>query len=557
MSSPEPAGARMEPLCLARPGDSPCASCAQRALILSPWGRCERTREKRPICGPRFDARALDGPSDGEDPFFSADGQQIGFFSNAVGLQSLRLAGGAATSLGGVGDVVAGASWGEDGTLVLSSSWGQSLRILRPEGSDPVALGKVRTDAGEAAHLWPQILPGGQHALFTVYAGGASWDEALIAAVDLETGERLDVWSGGAFGRYAASGHLLFWRADAIWAVPFDVTTLAVGGQPVVVVEGVRLRVGEGAAHFAVSDTGTLAYVPGGLDAFAESFVTDRSGKELVRLDRDGQVGDPVFSPDGRRIALTIFKSSSFDVGVFDLERGDLIPITSGGDNLRASWTPDGQRVTYNSSAGGAYTHYTVPFDRSRPPEPLFPESHGQCCFHAEWSPDGKHVVYTSAVTDQGLWILSLGQEPRPLLDTAARESFGVFSPNGRFLAYQSNEANRSEVYVRSFPDVDARRVSISQGGGRRPRWSRDGSEILYLTNEGVMRVALSEGPEPDMLVAEPPELLFTLSRIVDFDVTSDGERLAVERFPLETAAREIRVVLNWFSELERLVPTN
>ena len=502
-----------------------------------------------------FEARVLEDSENARTPFFSADGAQVGFTTVAGSLQALPVTAGVATSLGGVDVVEYGASWDVDGTLVLSSSWGRPLRILRPGGSEGVDLTRVDSEAGEGSHLWPQILPGGQYALFTIWTG-APWDEARIAAVDLETGDHHVVWSGGAFGRHVASGHLLFWRANALWAASFDATTVTVTGEPVRVIDGVRLNNGSGAAHFAVSETGTLVYVTGRQDSFAESYITDRSGQELLRLDRDTAVGSPAFSPDGRRIALTVFNQGTYDVGVFDLERAFLTRIVSGRDNLRASWSPDGQRVTYLSNADGDYNYYSIPSDGSGSPDPLFPESNLECCFEAEWSPDGEHLVYTSAATGLDVWIQSQGQAPAPLIDGPGNEAFAVFSPNGRFLAYQSDQSDRNEIFVVPFPAVESRRAQVSEAGGRRPRWSQDGNEILYLTDEGVMRAPVSyPADESDFLVAGRSALLFELSGIAEFDVTADGERLAVQRFPLETAAREIRVVLSFFEELERLVP--
>ena len=310
-----------------------------------------------------FEARVLEDSEAPQRPFFSADGAQVGFNSAAGLLRALPVAGGATTSLGGVDVVNMGASWDVDGTLVLSSSWGRPLRILRP-GSEIVELTRVDTEDGEGSHVWPQILPGGQDALFTIWTG-ASWDEARIAAVDLDTGDHRIVWRGGTFGRYVASGHLLFWRANALWAASFDATTATVTGEPVRVIDGVRLANGQGAAHFAVSETGTLVYVPGRQDSFAESYITDRSGQVLLRLDRDTAVGDPVFSPEGRRVALTVYNQGTYDVAVFDLERQFLTRIASGRDNLRPSWTPDGRRVS-SSLTPTAITTTTRPVRRKR-----------------------------------------------------------------------------------------------------------------------------------------------------------------------------------------------
>ena len=501
-----------------------------------------------------FEARAVDDAAGGYAPFFSPDGESVGFqFGFVGGLSSVRVTGGAPTTL--VGDIVGyGATWGTDGTLVLTGNWGQPLRIRDPDTGELSELAPVDTEGGEGAHLWPQMLPGDRRAIFTIWTG-ASWDEALIAVVDLETGARTIIMRDGTYGRYAASGHLVFWRGGTLMAAPFDLATATVTGPSVSVVDGVRLVVGSGSADFAISETGTLAYVAGRQDSFAESFVTDRSGQVLLRLDASDAVGQPAFSPDARRIALTLFQQGTYGVGVFDLERELLTPIALGRDNLHATWTPDGQQVTYLSNADGDYNHYLAPFDGSRSGVAIFPEDHGQCCWPAGWFPDGEHLVYTSDDAGLDVWIRSGDQAPAPLIQSPANEAGAVFSPDGRFLAYQSDESGQNEVWVRPFPNVELRRWQISEAGGRRPRWSRGGAEIVYVTDNGVMRVPISDGPQPDTLTVGRATLLFELAGIREFDVSADGERLAFERLPLETASREIRVVLNWFEELKRLVP--
>ena len=232
-----------------------------------------------------------------------------------------------------------------------------------------------------------------------------------------------------ANGRYAASGHLVFWRAGALLAAPFDLDTLDVG-EPVTVVEGVRLWVENGSANFALSDTGVLAYVPGGADAFAESFVVDRSGRELVRLDATQAVGDPQFSPDGEKVAVTLLSGARWEVGVFDLERRVLDPIMFDGENMRPTWTPDGERLTYVSDAeGGRYSFYAISGDGSGSPERLIPLGQDLDFFPATWSPDGESLVYP----EFPFW--PLGSEPLYTNAASERPDFfipGCSAPNSR-----------------------------------------------------------------------------------------------------------------------------
>ena len=428
--------------------------------------------------------------------------------------------------------------------------------MLRIDTSETTTLTTVDVNAGEGAHLWPKILPGGEAVLFTIWTGAPSWDEAVLAVADLETGRHRVIHEGGAYGRYAASGHLVFWRADGLMAAPFDLDTFDVGN-PVTVVEGVRFGNGSGDAHFALSDAGTLAYVPGGLDDFVESFITDRSGQRLLRLDEGQAVRDPVFSPDGRKVVLTLLQEGTFDIGVYDLERDALERITYVGDNLRPTWTPDGARITYLSNAEGSYNYYSIEADGGGLPERLLSSGQGFSESTATWSPDGQHFLFSAQNEETGwdLWIVSPGEapDPKPLLETPADEKQVSFSPNGQFIVYESTQTGSTNIIVRPFPEVDDRRFRVA--AGRNPVWSGSGNEILYITDDGVSRVVVEADTGSRSLALGRPSLLVDLSGLYSFDLSPNMENLAISRVPIEQAASEIHVVENWFEELKRLVP--
>jgi eukaryotic-like serine/threonine-protein kinase len=507
-----------------------------------------------------FEPRLLVENAGARVPFFSPRGDTVGFYSESTGeVQQVRLSGGTATRLLDAADSL-GASWGEDGTIVFSAAWGQPLRIRRPGTSESTTLTRLNVEAGERGHLWPQILPGTRAVLFTIWTGAPTWDEVQLGVADLETGEHTVVLRGGASGRYASSGHLIFWRGNALAAAPFDLETQAVTGEPVRVVEDVRLDVGSGSAHFALSESGTLAYVKGGADTFAESFVADRTGKQVGRLDETESVGDPVFSPDGQRVALTLFKGGgAFGIGVYDLQRRLLTPLPLAGDNVLPTWTREGDRITFLSDAGGRYNYYSIPFDGGGRPQPLFSTYQGSVQSALSWLPNGRSFVYARSddKTGRDLWLGTTGQpDPKPLLATAANESAPTFSPDGRFIAYQSDESGALEVYVRPFPQVEERRELISRSGGTSPRWSRDGTEIFYVSEKGLMRVPVAPTRDGSgTLSFGEPSLALAMTGLTSFDTSPDGRSFAIARSPIEKAAKEIRVVLNWFEELRRLVP--
>ena len=506
-----------------------------------------------------FEPHAIEGSRGAMTPFFYPSGNAVGFYSPSAGqLQRLELTGGSPTPLIATEGFL-GASWGEDGTLVFNASWASPLNIVRPGETEAVGLTRLDAGTGEQGHVWPQILPGDRGVLFTIWSGAPTWDESELAVADLKTGQHTTVLRGGASGRYTESGHLVFWRGNALMAVPFEVDTLTAHGEPVRVVRDVRLEQGPGAAHFAISRGGTLAYVGGGQDSFSETFVVDRSGRRLSGLDETGATGDPVFSPDGTRVALTLYQGGAYGIGVFDIASGRLTPVALDRDNVAPSWTSAGDRITFVSNRDGDYNWYAMRADGSGTPEPLFAQSQGMSLTRSAWSPDGRYLAYgRGSLRGSDIWLHEPGgaAEPHPLIMTAAIESAPAFSPDGRLIAYQSDESGAVEIYVRPFPETETRRDLISRSGGQRPVWSTDGSEVFYFAEDGVMRVPVTAGADGVPRFGQP-SLLFEMSGIRNFDGSPDGQSFAIERLPIETVAREIHVVLNWFEELKRLVPVN
>jgi serine/threonine-protein kinase len=504
-----------------------------------------------------FESRPLD-VGDARSPFFSPEGDTVGFYSPVSSeLRQLRLGGGSATRI--VDSSNNGADWGEDHTLVFVERWGGPLRVLRPGAPAAVDLTRVDVGAKESAHLHPQVLPGNRGVLFTVWSGAPTWDEAQIAVADLQTGRHAVVLRGGTSARYASSGHLVFWRGNALVAAPFDLGSLKVTGEQATVVPDVRLNNAPGSADFVLSRTGTLAYVKGRVDTFAESFIVDRAGRQVARLDEAESVGEPAFSPDGARVALTLFRGGAYGVGVYDLARRLLTPVALTGDNSAPAWMREGNRVVFISNASGGYNYYTAASDGSDAPQPIFSSEQSYHGDPSAWSPDGRHMLYVrpSEKTGTDIWDRPSGEktEPQALLATASNESSPVFSPDGRYIAYNSDESGKSEVYVRPFPDVNAWRRKLSPSGGRAARWNRDGTEILYLTGKGLMKV-----PVPPARGEAPPlfgeaSLTLPIEGINSFDLSPDGKTIAITRVPIEKAAREIHVVVNWFDELRQLVP--
>ncbi len=500
-------------------------------------------------------------------PFFSPDGQWVAFYSGQDdALKKVALSGGAAVTLA---ETTApwGASWGADDTIVFGQS-AQGILQVAGAGGTPDVLVAVESPARASQ---PQMLPGGETVLYTLAGGQRNWDEAQIIAEHLATGERTVVVEAGSDGRYLPTGHLVYTTGGTLLAVPFDVDRLEVTGGPVPVVDGVSRSLVTGAANADIARTGALVYLPGDATGEVRTLVwVDRNGAEETLDTPPRTYTYPRLSPDGTRVALHTLDDEG-DIWVWDLRRGALTRLTVGGSpDSPPVWTPDSQRVVFNSVRDGNGNLYWRAADGTGTVERLTdsPNSH----YPTSISPGGDRLVFTQVVPGghADLYVLSLDETRRtePLLVTEFDEDNGEISPDGRWLAYEADASGRFEIYVQPFPDVDAGRWQISTTGGTRPLWGPDGRELFYLTEARVMGVTVETAAgfsagTPTLVVEEPyygPQFA-TPGRT--YDVSPDGQRflmlkegaLADTDDPFAGLV-QIHVVLNWFTELERLVPT-
>ena len=411
-------------------------------------------------------------------------------------------------------------------------------------------------------HAWPEILPGGHAVLFTILLSG-SIETAQIVVLNLETGDQTVLIRGGSFPRYSASGHIVYGVAGTLRAVGFDLDRLDVTTNPVPVLDGVITRA-TGAANFALSSDGSLVYVTGARG-------TGGVGVRLVWVNRDGRQVEPIaddpleaprnlsLSPDGRRLALTIGPTNAGDLWVYDLEGRPPTPLTFESHNVFPVWRPDGTRVAFASDRAGVTNLFSMPADGSTlDPEPLLTSPNFQA--PASWSSDGRELIFVEERPETGLDILALpiGGEgaPRVVLGTEYNERSPALSPDGRWLAYRSNVTGRPEIWVLPYPGPGAP-IRISPNLGVEPVWSRDGRELFYLEGNRMMAVAVEAEPE---FRFQPPEELFEGGFVTfsGYDVAPDG-RFAMIQSPAATggadALPEVVFVLNWFEELQRLVP--
>ena len=385
-----------------------------------------------------LEAKLLPGTEDARNPFFSPDGQWVGFYATGL-LKKISIQGGAPVIIC-ESPALLGASWGSDETIVFAPLSNVPLLRVAASGGTPEALTTLDTEKGEISHRWPHLLPGGEAVLFNA-ASGPNWDQWPIVAQSLETGERRVVVEAGTHARYSPTGHLLYLRAGTLMAVPFDPEGLEVTGDAVPVLEGVRMTA-EGAAWFALSNLGNLIYVPGPVGEAQRSLVfVDREGAEEPLATPPRHYITTRLSPEGERIAVTIV-GDEWDVWVYDMPAQRLTRLTFEGNNQFPIWTPDGSRITFRGTRGGFRNVWWIPADGSGPEEQLTTGENLQT--PGAWSPDGRILFYNDVdpATRWDIWTFSLeSREEQPFLQTPYSDRDTRFSPDGHWLAYQSDES--------------------------------------------------------------------------------------------------------------------
>ena len=499
----------------------------------------------------------------GINPFISPDGNWVGFRGRLGDdtLKKVSIHGGPPVVLSEGFGGIAGASWGADDSIIFGTVPPNGLFRVSATGGEEREL-LTNLEEGESGHHWPEILPGGDTVLFTVEKGpGAANRE--IAALNLETGERKLLIPGGSNPHYAASGHIVYGQEGTLRAVPFDLNEVEVTGDPIPVLEGVVTQA-KGDAHFSLAKDGTLVYVPGtGGDVGEQlTFVwVDREGREEPVAAEPRAYQEFSLSPDGTKIAIRL----TDDVWIYDLVRDTQMRLTfEPGTEFFPIWSPDGQRIAFGSNDAPLSWKAA---DGTGEVEALVESSgiHRPQAF----SPDGTSLVFedrTNAGNDLHILPLEGERVSTLLFETEFEERNAALSPDGRWMAYQSNESGQFEVYVRPFPDVKSGRWQVSSGGGEWPVWNPNGRELFYVGSEGMMAVPIETEPT---FTQGRVDLLFGLgpySKPADgpnrrIDISPEGDRflLLKEGGGLDETAETttIIVVQNWFEELKRRVPTD
>ena len=508
------------------------------------------------------EARLISGTEENlRNPFFSPDGQWVGYWSvTDAQLKKIPINGGAPVILCDAG-ILFGASWGEDNVIV----YGQRQGIMRVSANGGTPEPLVRTEPGEQAD-GPQMLPGGRSVLFTLASstGPTRWDEAQIVVQSLESDERTILPLIGSDARYVPTGHIVYVVGDVLFAVPFNLTTLAVSGGPVSIVQGLATAANRatGVGHFSFSNDGSLVQVfSQGSSATPplSLFWVDREGNAIQVTDESRDYRYPKISPDGTKVSLEIRDSDGVPgVWLYDLDTGTFSQLTFGSDiNEAPIWTPDGRTITFRSNRSEPIAIFSKATDGSGVVELLLAQD--TMLVPNSWSSDDVLAFYTIDIgeNNRDLWVMNDG-EPDVFLATEANEAGPVFSPNGRYLAYVSDESGQLEVYVRPYPSTGGGQRKLSTDGGRGPVWSHDGKELFYRRGTTMMSVPVqTDSTFTYQTATELFEFQNTLGSVwvSRYDVHPDGDRFLMVGFQEGNIPREINVVLNWFEELKERVP--
>ena len=544
-----------------------------RNLALSPDGRYLAYRAGRPSTGvalvlralDQLDAKSLPGVTDVRSPMFSSDSRWIGFFEDSH-LKKISTNGGPAIPLCLVGAGPRGASWGDDNTIVFATSEPRTgLWRVSADGGEPMVL--TTPDAGqrEADHVFPSVLPGNRGVLFTVTKVGQA-ENSDVAVLDLKTGQRKTLIPGGSQAEYVRTGHLVYAAAGALLAVRFDLARLEVLSDPVQVVDHVMTG-RDGAANYAVSQTGTLVYVP--------ARVAGPPTRSLIWVDRQGRQ-EPInaprraytiarLSPDGSRVALDI-RDQENDIWIWNFARETLTPLTFGPSlDEYPVWTPDSERIIFASNRAGPPNLYRQAADGSGSVDRL--TTSGNLQRPTSMTPDGMGIVGVENTpgTLFDVFLFSVAghasvSQGEPLVHTPALEQAAVISPSGRYMAYESNASGRSEIHVRPFPQVNSGFWKVSAAGGTQPAWARNGRELFYLDTSKTLMTVPVESSGATFSSRNPIKVFDTKYATIAYDVAPDGKRfLIINENATDDPTRApagMVAVLNWTEELKRLVPT-
>jgi serine/threonine-protein kinase len=549
--------------------DQPIDNSAHPMIAISPDGRriaYVGNHEDEDVLFLRLtrelEAVPLPGTGGADAPFFSPDGEWIGFAAEGK-LKKVSVLGGPPATLCDA-EAMRGATWGTDGTIVFTPERDGGLMRVSDAGGDPEPLtlpGSAADRQQDLSHRWPQYLPGNHAVIFTANTGTTNFSDAEIAAYSFEADSVKTLVREATFGRFVPPGFLVYARQSTLFAARFDPRKLEIVGPAVPVLEGVNGAIGWGSIQMASSESGTLVYLPGGSDLAKSTLMwIDREGKEQPASAHERSFDRFDISPAGTHVAVSISNASNDqeDIWILELERDTLTRLTF--DEARDHtpvWSADGVWVTFGSDREGSANLYRKRANGTGEVERLTTSEVSQ--WPNSWSPDGRTLAFGEFVSGQAgnLMFYHPGADPEIelFLGTPYWEWAPQFSPDGRFIAYSSGESGTAEVYVRA-SDGKGAQIKVSTSSARDARWAGPG-ELIYRSGNEIVSVRLSV--DGDIVKPELPQRLFDLPMpqwSLRFKVSPDGKRfLATKSLENTFSRRDPVVVINWIDELEAKVP--
>ncbi len=495
-------------------------------------------------------AQRLAGTEGADYPFWSPDGQQIGFFADGK-LKRIPAAGGSVRILADA-SAPRGGCWLEDGQIVYAADYRAGLMIVPSAGGKPRALTEPDDERGEKSHRWPIALPGGEHLIFLSQTseGGTADDQSGLDILSLADGSRTRIIDVNSSAAYAPPGHLFYWHDGSLVVRAFDTEKFVLVGEQMAVAEGVGYTVNE-MGVFSVSETGVLTYHLGsGVSLPSRLQWFDRQGNLLSEAAPVGLYTQFRLSPDGRQVSFT----EGLTIWVRDLVRGTNTRVTFDEEDHEAPvWSPDGRWLAFGTTRTNGSEVRRKPSNSLGDEDLVF--EFDKRFVPRDWSPDGNLLVFETIQpgTEWDVWVYSFeDNEARPLVATPFSDIDPYFSPDGRFVVYASNESGRTEVHVVP-ASGERRKWQVSTTGGSAPIWSPTGDEIFYVDSESNLTSVTVSGKND--LVFGNPQTLFKIPvlRVEDmtFDVAPDGQRFLVNTTEAQETDEALILVQNWENLVE------